>query len=218
MTVEPGTRRPGRPAQTDEEAARARANILRATAQVFGENGYHGTNVARIVEAAQIARPTFYRYFRNSDEAVTRVMIDCGQSVMGRVGSAITREASPEDKLLGAIDAYLDWADDYRHLLQSLYGGMHDPATIVAAFRPRMMDMIMETISGEFERAGRPRPDTDSLDLLLTSFQYSAYRLHEQGATPERTAATRDRMVRMVLGLLGDASDWWVLLERGVIG
>lgn len=62
-------------AGTDGRSARAQARreqrrglILAAATQVFKEKGYHATSVGDIIDAAQIARGTFYLYFTSKRE------------------------------------------------------------------------------------------------------------------------------------------------------
>lgn len=64
--------RRGRPPQTAQQADQVRARIVLATADVFAEHGSRGLSVARIIDAAGLARPTFYRYFANAVEPCTR--------------------------------------------------------------------------------------------------------------------------------------------------
>lgn len=45
-----------------------REQILAAALRVFGEGGYHGTHVSRIVEEAGVARGTFYLHFQSKHE------------------------------------------------------------------------------------------------------------------------------------------------------
>jgi len=62
-------------AGTDGRSARAQARreqrrglILAAATQVFKEKGYHATSVGDIIDAARIARGTFYLYFTSKRE------------------------------------------------------------------------------------------------------------------------------------------------------
>ena len=138
MTVSnaPKPRRPGRPPQTDEEQARARQNIVRATSLVFAEYGYHGISVARILEHAGIARPTFYRYFRNSDEPLRMALDEVGRALRDRVVADVTAAEGDIPKVVAAIDGYLWWSGENRGMLRSLYAGIHDPASPVSVQRP----------------------------------------------------------------------------------
>jgi TetR/AcrR family transcriptional regulator len=202
-------RRPGRPPQTDEEQARARANIVRATALVFAEYGYHGISVARILEHAGIARPTFYRYFRNSDEPLRMALDDVGRELRDRMVAAVTAAAGDIPKFMAAIDTYLWWSGEHRTMLRSLYAGIHDPASPVSAQRPNTLNAMVELLYRELEAAGRPRPERWVLDVYVNAVEFTCYQLYlETEATPRDVDKARQVMLRMALATLGSDADW----------
>ena len=47
------------------EPVQRREQILRHAASLFGQNGYHAVSISDIIQAAGIARGTFYTYFEN---------------------------------------------------------------------------------------------------------------------------------------------------------
>jgi AcrR family transcriptional regulator len=202
-------RRPGRPPQTDEEQARARANIVRATALVFAEFGYHGISVARILEHAGIARPTFYRYFRNSDEPLRMALDDVGRELRDRMVAAVTAADGDMPKFMAAIDTYLWWSGEHRAMLRSLYAGIHDPASPVFTQRPNTLNAMVDLLFRELEAAGRPEPERWVLDVYVNAVEYTCYQLYlETPATPADVDKARQVMLRMALATLGTANDW----------
>ncbi|HEY8376555.1 MAG TPA: TetR/AcrR family transcriptional regulator, partial [Nannocystis sp.] len=58
----------GRSARAQARREQRRSLILAAATKVFKEKGYHATSVGDIIDAAQIARGTFYLYFTNKRE------------------------------------------------------------------------------------------------------------------------------------------------------
>jgi TetR/AcrR family transcriptional regulator len=211
MTVSnaPKPRRPGRPPQTDEEQARARQNIVRATARVFAEYGYHGISVARILEHAGIARPTFYRYFRNSDEPLKMALDDVGRRLRDRVFADVTAARGDIPKVVAAIDAYLWWSGEHRDMLRSMYAGIHDPASPMSAQRPNTVRAMIDLLFREFESAGRPRPERWVLDVYVNAVEYTCYQLYlETPATPADIEKARQVMLRTALAMLGSRTDW----------
>jgi AcrR family transcriptional regulator len=217
MTVSnaPKPRRPGRPPQTDEEQARARQNIVRATSLVFAEYGYHGISVARILEHAGIARPTFYRYFRNSDEPLKMALDEVGRQLRDRVVADVTAAEGDIAKLVAAIDAYLWWSGEHRNMLRSMYAGIHDPASPMSAQRPATVRAMVELLFREFEVAGRPRPERWVLDVYVNAVEYTCYQLYlETEATPADLDKARQVMLRMALATLGSPQDWQAFFEN----
>ena len=217
MTVSdaPRPRRPGRPPQTDEEQARARANIVRATALVFAEFGYHGISVARILEHAGIARPTFYRYFRNSDEPLRMALDEVGRELRDRIVADVTAADGDIPKVVAAIDAYLWWSGEHRSMLRSLYAGIHDPTSPVSERRPSTLKAMVDLLSREFEGAGRPAPQRWVLDVYVNAVEFTCYQLYlETEATPHDVETARQVMLRMALATLGSPDDWRSLVAN----
>ncbi|WAS98487.1 TetR/AcrR family transcriptional regulator [Nannocystis punicea] len=58
----------GRSARAQARREQRRGLILAAATQVFKEKGYHATSVGDIIDAARIARGTFYLYFTSKRE------------------------------------------------------------------------------------------------------------------------------------------------------
>lgn len=66
----PSTQAPKRPRLSDEFLkANTRTRIVRGTALVIAERGYHAAKIADITSACRVARNTFYRCFSGKEEA-----------------------------------------------------------------------------------------------------------------------------------------------------
>jgi TetR/AcrR family transcriptional regulator len=209
------TRRPGRPPQTEQETRLAREHILAATSTVFGERGYHGANVSRVIELARISRPSFYRHFRNIDDALQVVLGRTGRSIARSISQAVGAVTGELPRLIAGIDAYLRWGEQNRALLRSLYAGAHDPANPVFALRPLLLGQLTDLLNTEVSRSGRAPLDEWTIDLFLNAMEYACYRLYlPDDRSAAAVAAARATMLRTALALLGRADDWRGLLEQ----
>jgi TetR/AcrR family transcriptional regulator len=223
VTEQPRARRPGRPPQTDEEAQRAREHILQATLEVFGEHGYHGVSVARIIEQAQIARPTFYRYFRNTDEAVETVLVRVGYTIATTIGEAVMAQTGHIPQLVAGIEAYLGWAREHPMIVRSMYAGGHDPTSPVFNLRPRLVRRLTKLVNYQLAVQDRPQLDEWTIDLFVNSMEYACFRLYDGvdaeglGNPHEITEAAVDEarraVLRTALSLLGTDQDWQMVLD-----
>jgi AcrR family transcriptional regulator len=215
VTSEQPTRRPGRPPQTEQETHLAREHILTATSTVFGERGYHGANVSRVIAAAGISRPTFYRHFRNIDDALQIVLSRIGRAIATRISQAVASVSGDLPRLIAGIDAYLSWGEQNRALLQSLYAGGHDPANPVFGLRPLLLGQLTALLNAEVSLGGRAPLDEWTIDLFLNAMEYACYRLYRPAElSAEAVAAARATMLRTALALLGRADDWRLLLDQ----
>jgi AcrR family transcriptional regulator len=101
---------------SDGRVERARAQreerqvqILSAALHVFAEKGYHGSSISDIVEAAGVARGTFYLYF-DSKNAVFLALLEqlLAGFRQGIVGVDVSPDAPPLlDQLVGTVQRML---------------------------------------------------------------------------------------------------------------
>jgi AcrR family transcriptional regulator len=75
----------GRSRRANDRRENRRAEILRGALDVFGHKGYHQTSVADIIEAAGIARGTFYLYF----DGKSAVFLELLDSVLAELNASI---------------------------------------------------------------------------------------------------------------------------------
>jgi len=77
----------GRTLRAEARRENRRAEILHAALSTFGEKGFHQTTVADIIEAAGIARGTFYLYFEGKSaiflELLDRLLVELRGSIVG---------------------------------------------------------------------------------------------------------------------------------------
>ncbi|MBF6354213.1 TetR/AcrR family transcriptional regulator [Nocardia higoensis] len=204
------TVRRGRPPQSRLQAEQVRDRIVRATAEVFSRNGSRGTTVARIVEQAELARPTFYRYFGNAEEPLHVLLTESNDRLTGGIRAALRAWMDPVPLGIGLIDAYLDWARGHGRMLGPLFTELHDPASPVSAYRERALDDIRAAVRAKFTDLGRQAPVPLDLDAALHLCEYVVFRISTAAdgePDPEVVDAARLTMIRFLLPILGTRAD-----------
>ena len=203
-----GTRRRGRPKQSDADTAAARARIVAATRDVFAEHGSHAMSVALIIERAGIARPTFYRYFTNVDEPLQVILDESDQALVDGLQVALDGADDEIAMVVAGIDAYLQWGRNHGPMLRSLFAELHDPSSSVSPHRERTMAVLRTRLIARFEALGRTPPPLVDIDVLLNVFYYVGFRvaLAEPGEPVDDDWA-RLTMIRIALVQLGTAAD-----------
>ena len=77
----------GRTSRASTQRENRRAAILKAALRVFGRKGYHHTHVSDIIDAAGIARGTFYLYFESKNaiflELLDQMLLELRANVVG---------------------------------------------------------------------------------------------------------------------------------------
>jgi AcrR family transcriptional regulator len=102
----------GRVRRAKELRAERRQQVLQAARRVFSEHGYHATSIAHIIEAAGIARGTFYLYFVSK-----RAIFD---ELLDSFFAMLTREVRVVDVAAGAPPPREQLTNIVRHMLSTL--------------------------------------------------------------------------------------------------
>jgi AcrR family transcriptional regulator len=90
-----------------------RARILAAAGVLFAENGIGRTGVDALIEAAGVAKATFYRHFPSKDELVVAWLRDPRTRWFDRIrAQAEAAAATPTNVIPRVFDAVADWLED----------------------------------------------------------------------------------------------------------
>jgi TetR/AcrR family transcriptional regulator len=122
----PTTRSRGRPRRAQSLASDVRQQLLDATAQAFIARGYHGLSVELILSGAGISRPTFYKYFRNTDEAIDQVLARLNQELIEGMSQAVDQAGDARSTLEAALNYWRQWGRDLGPMLGALHAELHD--------------------------------------------------------------------------------------------
>ena len=94
--------------------ARPREAELHATAtRLFRERGYHATSMQDLGEALGMNRGSIYHYITGKDELLWAILNRALDLLEARVHPVLEADASPADRLTGAIREHLQVAADH---------------------------------------------------------------------------------------------------------
>lgn len=101
------------PIRTDRRRARTSAAILEAAQEAFRREGYHGTTIERIADAADVSVASAYFHF-GSKEALYLAIVERALEVNERyMIEAYDPELSPFEQVLAAGHAYMRFHLDH---------------------------------------------------------------------------------------------------------
>jgi AcrR family transcriptional regulator len=95
----------------------ARERILQAASELFATRGIGATGVDTLIQAAGVAKATFYRHFPSKDDLVVAWLLDWRTRWFDRVSRKAEEAARSPDQLIPALfDAVAEWvrAGDFR--------------------------------------------------------------------------------------------------------
>lgn len=118
MTTKPTGRR-GRPVD-EPSRQRRRQEILACAARVFARNGYPGTDMQAVADAAKVAKGTLYLYF-DGKEGLFLAAVDQGMtSLRAAVDAAVEGLTDPLEVIEKAIFAYLRFFKEHPEQVELL--------------------------------------------------------------------------------------------------
>jgi len=97
---------------------------------VFAEAGYHGASINAIIERAQIARGTFYLYFKSKSEVFESILDQALTDLRGRIRRIAVGDAAappPQVQLRAQVVATLEYIVSDRPLALLLLSAGHTP-------------------------------------------------------------------------------------------
>lgn len=90
--------------------------IIDAAVKVIAENGYHGSQVAKIAKQAGVADGTIYLYFKNKDDILVSVFQEKMGQFIEKISERIDTENRADDKLLKLIEMHFLQLENDRDL------------------------------------------------------------------------------------------------------
>ena len=128
----PKCKSPGQPAAAKE-------NILRAAAEEFAERGFEGARVDGIARRAGVNKAMLYYHVGDKAALYEKVILDAVETVGTNLQERLSRETTPEGKILAIARAFEAAATEKPHLprimMREMAMGGHDlPAPAIEAF------------------------------------------------------------------------------------
>ena len=102
------------------ETRLARGAILAGAVTVFARLGFASTRVEDILEAAGIARRTFYKYFDGKEAVLAAIYEVATDELLTEMRSAATAFGDPLDAIRRGLDVYLDYHVENAALVRML--------------------------------------------------------------------------------------------------
>lgn len=209
-SASPAKRGKGRPPHNPTETEAIRSHIKQAAARVFAEHGYHGVSVELITQAGEISRPTFYRYFKNTQEVLEQLLQEANDRLIDVVVSAIRQAGGPLQKVEAGLMAWRDWGEQTGPLLRAIFAEMHDASSPASAHRQRVLEAIGFELNQMVLGLGRQPFDPLQVESFVIGVEYLGYRYHFGPEAPSDALwqRTRQAMLRLAIGLLGGPLEW----------
>lgn len=131
-------------------AAERRRQLLDAALRAFATEGFAGTSMNRIAEAAGVTKPVLYQHFGSKRELFGEVLVDVGARLADAILEATAAATTPRGQVAGGFEAYFGFMADNRDAFFVLFGAGtardEEFARIVRRFEADMAETIADLI------------------------------------------------------------------------
>ena len=183
----------------------AQSGILAAAAGVFARKGAAATRVEDLLEAAGVARRTFYKYF-GSKEAVLCALYELATTELLRAVQGAGDASDPLPTIRAGIDLYLDYHAENAALLKVIIEYSIRSDSPLAPLRRRFREQLVEILENAARAGSRHRHDRFTYVALISALEGLSLVLLEDGGKPAEIARAKAAMHDLVERVLGAAA------------
>ena len=105
----------------EREAAHRRAEILSAAKKLFRRQGYAGTTMPQIAEAAELAPGTLYLYFPSKEALYVELVFEGYRELERRLKDAVAAQADPRGQAEALIGAFFEFAANFPEYFEIIF-------------------------------------------------------------------------------------------------
>lgn len=149
----------------------AQAPILLAAIEVFGRLGFDATRVEDLLEAAGIARRTFYKHFGNKEEVLASIYELATSELLATIGAALGSGGDPLVAIVRALDGYLDYHVANPRLVAVLVQQAIRFDSPLAPLRQRFRDRLVVLLDEAVRAGAGPRHDPLLYAALISALE-----------------------------------------------
>lgn len=177
------------------EATRVR--IVEGATAVFTELGIEQTTVQHVLERANVSRRTFYQYFNGKEGVLAAVYDGWVDGLLQEIARAVQVEGTPAQRMVFALDAWLDHQQRYEPLSSSLVMEAARTGSLLHDRRERTFDLLVSMTDANVTEMFDARVDPLLFRGLLLAVEGLIVHLADRG----RLSEERPRLRRVVAGL-----------------
>lgn len=183
-----------------------RGKLLRATAIAISRHGTRTCTVQHILDEAGLSRRTFYKAFSGLEDALNtlyEVSVDVLHQTITR---AVQREGSAFDRIMAAIDSFLELQLVGGPLIISLQReAMHDDSRL-SLHRRRLVDSYVELVERELAIASHARTtSSETVRAVILAIEGLVHHAERDGTFDEcdrkRIRSSAVELISSVFGL-----------------
>ncbi len=99
-----------------------REQILDVAVEAFARNGFHGTSMNDVAEAAGVTKPVLYQHFNSKQDLYIALLDEVGNRLLAGIAKATANVASGRQQTVQGFLAYFQWVADDHDAFLLLFG------------------------------------------------------------------------------------------------
>lgn len=183
--------------------------VLAAGVVVFAKKGFTDARVEDILEAAKIARRTFYKYFSSKEDVLASIYEVATTELLRAVRTAAEDDRDPLASVRRALDVYLDYHVENAALVRVLVEQAVRSDSPLAPHRRRFREDLIRIIDDAIHKKTKRRNDPMLYVGILSALEGMSLEVLGAGsnvaggapATPEKVARAK-KVMHELLDLL----------------
>ncbi|MFC6160539.1 TetR/AcrR family transcriptional regulator [Kribbella jiaozuonensis] len=190
---------------------RRRPLILDAALEVFSANGFAGTTMQSVADAAGVTKPVVYDSFANRDELLLALLAREEQHLVVSIVAALPADPSvgtPEEHVLEGLTAFLTAVSEQPQSWRIVFGAQYGAAPVVAervrAARAFLVESLRLTLLQSLPGVADPDANLPILAELLASMTESCARMLVVDGTDRSPAELAKTVSQVVAGGFGN--------------
>ena len=180
------------------QRSQARAEILIHSMQVFAQRGLQRTTVQHLLDASDVSRRTFYKYFRNKMdvlESIYRIFVD---NMLLHFHKEVKQASSANDIIRNTTKVYFDYHVSMGPVIKLMMEEARSSDSALAPPRTRAQTLASEVLAVQINRfTGKNYEPLVFLTMLWMLENYSLYIFEDGGFSQERL----DQCLRVAVGV-----------------
>lgn len=165
----------------DRKREQRRQSLIEAATHLFATGGYAGTTIDDIANQADVAKVTFYSYFKSKEEIALEIKRKGRQDALVYIEALSAKQLPVEEMINAFITDVAEWTEANFRLLDVFFDQRFSPMMereSGAAENHEPMTMCLDVIIKRGQDMGRFRQDIDRLriahllDLAILCEQY----------------------------------------------
>ncbi len=141
--------------------------IERAAIRLFYENGYYGTTVADITEAAGVAAGTFYLYFPSKLVLYQHILITLSKDIRSEIARRVKGATTRYEKERLGIKAFIEYARERPEIYNIIWESLHIDRRLFKEYYTSFSERYVKGLDKAAE-TGEIRPlDTEIVSFIL---------------------------------------------------